>query len=107
MTIINDIDPEHNEDGGKDSEGRKSMSDYCCRENKSNGSAKRRSILAFAVEHEPPFIPSNVKGHGCSEQEYIEGRERVATRQFMRLVAKLIIKEQLLEISKGVPNEDK
>ncbi len=109
MTIINSANSHHDGVPEKEPHSQKPMRDMttlCHRKNKASGPQKMPSILALAIEQESPFMPSNVKEMGCSEQEYILGRERIATRQFMRLVANMIIKEQLLKISKEVPNED-
>lgn len=73
-------------------------------QSKAKGPRKRPTILDLTVEHEAPFIPPNTVEQGCSKEEYARGRERVVNRQFMRHIARILIKEALSTISKGVAN---
>jgi hypothetical protein len=71
---------------------------------KTRGPRKRPTLLELAVEYESPFVPPNIGDLDCTKEEYVQGRDHIATRQFMRHIARILVKEALSTISKGVPN---
>jgi hypothetical protein len=64
---------------------------------------KIQNILDLIVKFEPPFIPNGTM-EGCTPEEYAAGRERVIIRQFMRHVARMLIKENIELIRKEADN---